>query len=192
MVSNKWLFNKIKEMADIDQGLQFSGAKNQSTQESLFQIDVERFGFKDTFNKINFTTANALVYIINEVHNSKIKRLIERFGYPTQKMIGEEGMHLFGVLIQQQLDDPDLQKNCTEQCDFPGEIKAHIIDKMLLTQGKKQMYGTQYYKDTKSGEARSFPIESPTDVDDLRKEMGIFITIHDEKSRMTERYRKNV
>ena len=190
MSINKTLLNKIKEMADIDQGVLLNITKLSSLHDSLFKLEYEQFGFPGKFKKRDVSLANLFIYTLNEAHNAKIKRLINEFGYPTQAIIGEEGMHLFGVLIQQQVEDLDLQRECIKHCDFPGEIKAHIIDKMLLIETGKQRYGTQYYEDNQTGDAKSFPIEEPEKVISLREEMGIAITINKELARMTKRYQK--
>ena len=85
-----------------------------------------------------------MVYLVDLVNNDLIKRIIKKYGYPSQKMIGKDGMQAFWLLVQHQDNDIELQKKCLEQCDFEHRNKAFLTDRVLINQGKKQIYGTQF------------------------------------------------
>jgi len=95
------------------------------------------------------TIKNYMVYLVDLVNNDLIKHIIKENGYPTQKMIGKKGIKAFWLLIQHQDNDVELQKQCLEQCDFELENKAFLIDRVLINQGKKQIYGTQFIGEIK-------------------------------------------
>lgn len=66
---------------------------------------------------------NFVIYAIDAVHNYRIKMIVEKYGYPTQKLIGKEAMNSLWLLIQRQDYDLDLQKNCLKYCDFELKIR---------------------------------------------------------------------
>jgi len=90
--------------------------------------------------------ANYLIYAVDIGHNQMIWRIIEQYGYPTKKMIGEKGMKAFWLLIQHQDYDLELQKQCLKNCDFDVESKQLLTDRVLINSGEKQIYGTQHMR----------------------------------------------
>lgn len=121
-------------------------------QEARFACDLKKLTLKNYF-----------VYLVDMVNNDLIKNIIKTSGYPTKESVGKEGMKAFWLLIQHQDKDVKLQKKCLEICDFELTEKAFLIDRVLLNQGKKQIYGTQFV-----GE-----IENKENVDKRRAEMGL-------------------
>jgi len=107
---------------------------------------------------------NYTVFLVDMANNDYIKNyIIKPYGYPNHKMIGKKGMEAFWLLIQHQDRDPKLQEQCLKNCDFNDRNKAYLIDRVLINQGKKQIYGTQLI-----GE-----IKDKKNVDKRRKEMGL-------------------
>jgi|TARA_Y100000031_G_scaffold155565_1_gene206727 hypothetical protein len=109
------------------------------------------------------TMKNYTVYLVDLVNNDLIKHIIKEHGYPIQKMVGKKGMEAFWLLVQHQDKDVELQKQCLEQCDFEPKNKAFLTDRVLINQGKKQIYGTQF-----TGEIRD-----KKNVDKRRAKMGL-------------------
>ena len=122
---------------------------NKKLQQQIIQAkDIDqktRFDCKP--NKL--TIKNYMVYLVDLVNNDLIKRIIKKHGYPTQKMIGKKAMQAFWLLVQHQDNDVKLQKQCLERCNFEPKNKAFLTDRVLINQGKKQIYGTQFMGDIK-------------------------------------------
>ncbi len=114
----------IKEMAKIDQSVRFRAKEEIKKSDEL-------------------TSYNYLVYTVDAVHQFRLRKLIEIYGYPKKRFLGEDGLKSFWLLIQHQDFDLDLQKKCLKYCDFGPEEKAHLTDRVLITEGKEQKYGTQ-------------------------------------------------
>lgn len=151
MAINKELTEYISEMAEVDQRLRKIRPRDP---ELLYGIP------------------NYLVYAIDGVHNWRIHKIIEKYGYPTQKLVGKKGMRKFFILIQHQDFDHELQKICLEQCDFNKENNAPLTDRVLVNAGKPQIYGTQFYRN-KEGEMVPRPIKNKKNLSKRRKAVGL-------------------
>ena len=109
---NKKLVLQIKEMFDVDQDLRKQGAMNAKLTQPLFNLCQNAKNTKKGSN-LGLGLANFMVYIIDAVHNYRILRIIEKYGYPVKKLIGKEIMFYFFVLIQHQDHDLELQEQDT-------------------------------------------------------------------------------
>lgn len=123
---NKNLEKYINEMADIDQRVR----------KMTFE-HVQKTGEK-------YSYLNTLVYSIDGVHQYRINKIIQEFGFPTLETVGSECLKSFWLLVQHQDFDIELQRKCLENCNFEAQEKAHLTDRVLLNEGKQQMYGTQF------------------------------------------------
>lgn len=146
-MKNKKLASQIIEMAKIEQELRFMAKKEKSL--------------------VNF-----VIYAIDTIHNYRIKIIIEKYDYPTQKLIGKESMNSFLLLIQNQNYDLNLQENCLKYCDFEPKDYACLTDRVLMNKGEKQIYGTQFKLISKEKIAL-YPIEDRKNVNKLRKQVGL-------------------
>lgn len=132
------------------------------------KVDQElRFASKD-----NKETGKYLVYLVDAAHGYRLRTFIATYGYPTEELLGKEGMDAFWLLVQHQDFDLDLQKDCLLNCVFSSFNHAHLLDRVLINEGKKQKYGTQLTKD-EQGRVISAPIEDTVNVDKRREEAGL-------------------
>lgn len=119
----------------------------------------------------DITTHKHLVYTIDAAHNQRIRQLIAKHGYPTKKMIGAKALKAFWLLVQHQDFDLELQRACLERCDFAPTEKAYLIDRVLVAEGKKQRFGTQFTR--KNGKSVPHPIQDRKSLGKRRKEHGL-------------------
>ena len=150
---NKNLINRLTKWVEFEQTLRFRAGKEH------IQGSKELGVF------------NYFVYIIDAINNIRIKEIIVKHEYPTQKLLGKTGMKKFWLLIQHQDEDLELQKNCLEKCDFAPLEKAYLTDRVLLAEGKKQRYGTQYKREANGYVCK--PLEDPKNINKLRKSVGL-------------------
>jgi len=134
--------------------------------------------------------ANFLIYSLDAIHNIKLHRIIEDYGYPNTKLIGKAGMYYFWLLIQHQDEDIKLQKACLENCDFSPKDKAFLTDRILAGEGKPQIYGTQFFKDKKTNKMQVKLVQDIKKADILRKKVGIETTIKEDLKILTARIKK--
>ena len=114
---------------------------------------------------------NILYYVVDRLHNYVVKEWITKYGYPTRKKIGEEGMSAFWILIMHQFLDSKLQESCLRNCDFTPEEKAKLTDRILALRGKKQKYGT--FMKIENDKYVLHPVKDMKDAEKMRKKIGL-------------------
>ena len=123
----------------------------------MFEVDQDlRYRFRPGREIPNY-----LVYISDIFHNYKIRFLINQYGYPSEKLIGKEGMEYFNCLIVHQFDIK-LQQDFIDNCDVSPQIMVSVIDRIRYNKGEKQLYGTL-----------NIEMEDEKNVDKRRKELGL-------------------
>ncbi|OGZ03973.1 MAG: hypothetical protein A2604_02820 [Candidatus Liptonbacteria bacterium RIFOXYD1_FULL_36_11] len=146
---NKILIKKIEEMADVDQKTRKLWLKRKD---------------KDFLQSI--------VYCLDIANNYLINKIIKEDGFPNEKSMGVKALKKFWILVQHQDMDVELQKKCLENCGFGLKEKAYLMDRILVGEGKKQIYGTQFYKN-KEGMLVPRPIKDIKNIDKLRKSCNL-------------------
>ena len=99
-------------------------------------------------------------------------------GWPGRAVVGEDGAKA-AALIVQRTTSLALQKQAlpllhaaAERGDASPEDYAVLQDRVLLLDGKKQRFGTQF-KRTEDGALVPFPTEDPPALDARRKSIGL-------------------
>jgi len=115
---------------------------------------------------------------IDEANTKWLKDVVEKHGWPGKKLVGDKGAHDAWLLVQHADRDRAFQKKCLELMKplvATGDVAkgdfAYLTDRVLVADGKKQLYGTQFH-DVK-GKMEPQPIEDEANVDKRRKEMGL-------------------
>lgn len=117
---------------------------------------------------------------IDRENTAWLKQVVDRHGWPTISMVGERGELAAFLLIQHA--DPaqelEFQKRCLELMkaamsnnDVRKSSVAYLTDRLLMHQGLKQIYGTQFR--VEEGELKLYPIQDEAGVDARRKEVGL-------------------
>lgn len=148
--------------------------KNQIT-----EADFEKYSWK-------LTEKNDSLNLI------KVEKIIKKNGYPGKKMVGNQLSTAVWYVIQHselpvmEKYYPLITKAC-EEGDLDQKYAAMMEDRILMYQGKEQIYGTQgagrlfINPETKQEEWTNFlwPIKNPETVNERRKSVGINVTIED-------------
>ena len=106
----------------------------------------------------------------------KLDSLIGIFGFPTSSLVGYTNVPkainiiLHGPLEYMEKVLPIAQK-AYDEGNFDGYELAHLIDRILWLNGKKQVYGTQFY--FIEDKIYLFPVEDPKNLEKRRKKMDI-------------------
>jgi hypothetical protein len=114
-----------------------------------------------------------------EENTDFLRNLIALRGWPTTKRFGEYAeaaagwLLAFGARI-----DPDFQRRCLlllAQLLETGEVEGHFygftVDRVLVTQGRRQRYGTQVRGDLRR--LRSGEVEDPMRLNARRAQIGL-------------------
>ena len=116
---------------------------------------------------------------LDRKHTAWMKSLVEKQGWPTITMVGRDGASAAFLLVQHADHDAPFQRRCLDAMQplaERGEVTkpdlALLTDRVLLAEGKKQLYGSQFILDDQ-GELVPRPIEDEARVDERRAKMGL-------------------
>jgi len=110
-------------------------------------------------------------------HIDRLKAILKQHGWPGRSLVGEDGAHAAALIAQQAGEDVAFQRHCLEAMDraAAGEVApldlACLTDRVLLNEGKKQRYGTQYRR--RGDKVALLAIDDRDHVDDRRKTLGL-------------------
>lgn len=107
-----------------------------------------------------------------------MKKIVDQYGYPGYSMVGRDGEIAAFLLVQHADKDLIFQKKvlkllkkAVEQKDATPSSMAYLTDRVLVVDGKPQMYGTQMQM--VDGGMKPAPIEDEANVDKRSLELGL-------------------
>lgn len=112
------------------------------------------------------------------INLDKIVKIIDKFGWPGIDDVGSKGNMTVFLVIQhadsatQKKYLPLLKrsiKNHQSQPDYYG----YLLDRILTSEGKKQVYGTQLTLDEKTNKYILLPVKHPCHLNKRRKKLGL-------------------
>lgn len=110
----------------------------------------------------------------------RMAEILDEFGWPGWSLVGEDGAFAAWLLIQHADFNLDLQKRglallraAVEADDADPSDLAYLIDRVLVAEGKPQIYGTQLGVDADGEITPRTPIEDEANVDARRADMGL-------------------
>ena len=154
----------IKNLTDL--------AKKDSEEERL--LDKANLGTQ--IGEIATKEMGVKRYLNCSLRVHKLDSLIGIFGFPTYSLVGYTNVPksiniiLHGPLEYMEKVLPIVQK-AFDEGNFDGYQLAHLIDRVLWLNGKKQVYGTQFY--FIEDKIYLFPVEDPKNLEKRRKKMDI-------------------
>ena len=108
----------------------------------------------------------------------RLKHIIRQDGFPTARMVGYDGLQAAWLLVQHADSDPAFQAEMLTEIrrrvksrELDLQNYALLTDRVLLAQGKKQRYGTQFEVREQGLAVRS--LEDPSHVDERRRALGL-------------------
>ena len=108
----------------------------------------------------------------------KVKAIIDKYGWLGPDEIGYQGNSTLFLVIQHsdqvtQEKYLPLMREAVKNKKASGADLALLEDRILLDQGKKQIYGSQITKDNRTGKYMLSPIEDEINVNKRRAEVGL-------------------
>jgi len=108
----------------------------------------------------------------------EVETLIQTYGWPGIDFVGEEGNITVWLVIQhaeiavQEKYLPLLKKSVADSQSRPCDL-ALLEDRVLMRQGKKQIYGSQIIANKTTGAWEFYPIEDEKNVNSRRASVGL-------------------
>jgi hypothetical protein len=124
-----------------------------------------------------FEKLGAAVKKADQKNTERLGEIVDKHGWPTKTLVGKDGSHSAWLLIQHADEQTKFQRKCLDlMAKVPrDEVSqtdlAYLTDRVLLAEGKKQLFGTQFtFSD---GKWEPCPLEDATNVDQRRTEAGL-------------------
>lgn len=118
---------------------------------------------------------------VDAANTAWLKAIVGHSGFPTPTQVGTLGVADAWLLTQHADHDPSFQARVLAQLTprvKDGTIRAPdyamLFDRVRLSQGKPQLYGSQFTGDpSRPGDMRMQPVEESAHLDERRAGMGL-------------------
>lgn len=118
---------------------------------------------------------------IDSANTTRMKEIVKQYGWPGPELVGVDGTEAAFLLVQHaghefQKQMLPLVERAYRQKKLQGQDYALLLDRVLVAEGKPQVYGTQAkrFDQWKDKEPVFDPIEDEANVDKRRAEVGLF------------------
>lgn len=117
--------------------------------EAIYDLDAELVAssMQEDPNRIH---SLIMIAEFDRQHADTLMTIIERFGWPTRQMVGLKAVQGAYIAVQHAEHNPEFQSNClaliqqqVDQGELPGAFLALMTDRVALSRGDPQIYGTQ-------------------------------------------------
>lgn len=114
----------------------------------------------------------------DSINIKKVINIIENHGWPGRDAVGDWGNDVMFLVIQHA--DINIQekylpliKHSVKKGKSPPAHVAYLTDRILINNGKKQLYGTQTAMDATTGKYIILHVRYPKKLEEMREKMGI-------------------
>ena len=168
-----------KELSEIefrDQALRF--ITDQTPNDSLDLI-AKRIKVDPTYFKNNYKSVSVT---LDGENIKRVEEIIAKYGYPGKALVGTPENRAAWIVIQHSTPQIiqkylPMLREAVKNGDLDRQSLALTEDRNLMYQGKKQIYGSQFFE--ANGKPAFWPIENSEKVNELRKEAGFVQTIEE-------------
>lgn len=118
---------------------------------------------------------------IDKKNTKRIKQIIKKYGWPIIFLVGKKASNYVWLLVQHADHDVAFQKKClrliekvykdNQKSVNPANI-AYLTDRVLVNEGRKQIFGTQFYRN-RNGKFIPKPIRDIRNLDKRRAKYGL-------------------
>jgi hypothetical protein len=117
---------------------------------------------------------------IDDANAERMRAIIRQYGWPGPELVGQDGTEAAFLLVQHadlalQKEMLPLVEKAYREGKLSGQSYALLLDRVLVREGKPQVYGTQAkrFAEWKGREPVLEPIEDEGNVDKRRAEVGL-------------------
>jgi hypothetical protein len=108
-------------------------------------------------------------------HQDRMTVLLDRYGWPTKKMVGTEAIEA-ALLVVERAPDPDFKARAISLMEQAGETHnqdyARIVDLIAVSRQQPQTYGTQWQCENGTYKYMT-PLKDPAHLRELRRGVGL-------------------
>lgn len=155
---------------------------NLPLQKQLLDMEIKDQQIRNELVKSGWKNASKelleQLHQIDQSNTDRLKDIIKEHSWLTKQLVGVEGVGAAFLIIQHSPDTafkeemlPYLEQSYLRNEGISGQQLALLTDRILIAQGKAQIYGTQ--ADLSEGQVVFSPIEDEANVDKRRKKMNM-------------------
>ena len=122
----------------------------------------------------------ARMQAIDTANTERMRAIVNRYGWPGPELVGRDGAEAAFLLVQHadhafMKEMLPLVEKAYRGGEVSGQSYALLLDRVLVGEGKPQVYGTQAkrFEEWKGQEPALAPIEDEANVDKRRAEVGL-------------------
>jgi len=120
-----------------------------------------------------------LMEAVHQENALELDKITDQIGYPSAAQVGKEASQAAWVIIQHAIGQPAFMKKClgqlkrsVDQGEGNAVHMAYLQDRVLVLEGKKQLYGTQFDWD-ENGQMSPQPYDNLYEVNRRRQSSGL-------------------
>lgn len=143
-----------------------------------YRIEIEDIEKKYGRESVEMKKHWKKIQFVDSMNLIVVTKILDERGWLGSNIVGKDGNHALFLVIQhsnqitQEKYLPIMREAVKNGDAEPGDL-ALLEDRVALGQGKKQIYGSQYWFDKFTGKDYMFPLEDPENVDKRRAEVGL-------------------
>lgn len=131
---------------------------------------------KATENEIS--VMSAIIKSKDSINLIKVKEILHQYGWLGPQEVGMNGSQALFLVIQHadlktQKNYIDLIRKAEKDGKTLSSNLAILEDRIAMREGRKQLYGSQGFKDKITNKNYIYPIDAPDQLDERRKAMGM-------------------
>jgi hypothetical protein len=114
---------------------------------------------------------------VDKPNTARLNEIFSQQGFPTNKLVGKDGVEAF-LLLLQHAPDETLRQKCLKPItkafkrkEIPPMAYANYVDRLLVRQNKPQIYGSNF--DIKGGKLVMSETRDRKNLDKRRRRIGL-------------------
>jgi len=165
--------------------------KNKELALCLFYLGIEDQKYRSylpALNQVEYDSNGVFRIYINNEEIILLEKMIKQYGFPTISLVGKMGS-LSAFLVLQHSDRINKYYHKIKKLYKKGEINsidfAMLTDRYFMDKGRKQLYGSQLFSDSRvtekkfPGKTILWPVKKFKNINDRRKQMGFSQTVEE-------------
>jgi hypothetical protein len=111
---------------------------------------------------------------------ARLRELIARHGWPGEDMAGKDGSESAWFIVQHAVGEPEFQRRAlqlmregADQGRSPAWHSAYLEDRIAMSEGRPQRFGTQWLDDPRDGRIRPWTLADADRVNEFRASVGL-------------------
>jgi len=122
--------------------------------------------------------------IKDSLNQLKLDRIVKNFGFPGKSLVGSKLSNVaISIILHGNIEFQekylDIVKKFIELKELDKENYPYLVDRILMSKGQKQEFGTQFRYDEKLRKVSLYPIKDPINVDRRRAEYNLLLLKYD-------------